>query len=60
MEQHRSTGDAVDAVADDPASERLACVRANLVRAPGQRLKLDQSGPIANRETAPVTASVFV
>ena len=45
--------ESVDPVADDPASERLARMRADLVCPAGQRLELDQSGAIANREPAP-------
>src|SRR6185312_3845921 len=48
-----SPRNAVDAIADDPAAERLARVHTDLVSPPGQRLKLHQGGPIANREPAP-------
>src|SRR4051794_9575337 len=44
MEQHRPAWDTVDAVANDSAAERLAGVRADLVRASRDGTKFDQSG----------------
>src|SRR4029079_13112240 len=53
VEQHRPARNAVDAVADDAATERLAGVRADLVGAPGRRLKLHQSGAVADGQPPP-------
>src|SRR5205823_1383445 len=40
--------------ANDPATERLARVHANLVSPARDRTKLDQCGPIAHSEPSPI------
>ena len=57
VKEHRASGHSVDPVADNPAAERLARVRADLVRAARQRLKLDQSGPIARQRAFAIALS---
>ena len=59
MQQHRAAGDTVDPVADDTAAERLARVRADLVRASSQGTKLDQrraEGTASRRQCVSCTA----
>src|SRR3954452_16443868 len=54
MEKHRPAGDPIYAVTGDPAPERFARMRANLVPASRDGTKLDQCGPIADSQAAPV------
>jgi hypothetical protein len=53
VEQHRSSGNPIDTIADDPAPEFLARMSADLVCPAGQRLELDQAASVSNGEQPP-------